>query len=390
MSSRRLPVLAALQGFVVALGVAAAILIVSVPAIAGAKPRWLLNARILVGANLANRNCRTGVCKHNENTDLTWWQGAIYLVHRTANAQILGPNSSLRIYRSANRGRSFQLRAVIPAPSGRDIRDPCFFIVGKRLFIKAITRLPGFALRDQNAGSVTVETDSLDGRHWSRTRAIGPVGWGFWRVVEHAGVYYSTAYQDGDLRIVLYRSADGIRWKAGPEIYSVSADTPLEAELAFPALGRHMLALIRMDGNNVDLLGYQGRLRTKVCWSSPPYGRFRCPQTLDGVRLDGAVAFFWRQRLFVIARKHLPGPGIRKRTALYEITGNLDGGPIHIREWGEFPSAGDTSYAGVVPLGGARFLVSWYSSPLAGDPSWLVGFGGPTNIWEATIDLSRL
>jgi hypothetical protein len=102
------------------------------------------------------------------------------------------------------------------------------------------------------------------------------------------------------------------------------------------------------------------------------------------------VAFYYGQRLFVIAREHLRGPGIRKRTALYEITGNLEGGRIGIRKWGEFPSAGDTSYAGVVALGAGRFLVSWYSSPLKGDPSWIEGFAGPTNIWEATIDLSRL
>jgi hypothetical protein len=54
------------------------------------------------------------------------------------------------------------------------------------------------------------------------------------------------------------------------------------------------------------------------------------------------------------------------------------------------PSAGDTSYAGVVPIGGSRFLVTWYSSPLAADPSWVVGLFGQTDIWEATIDLSRL
>ena len=95
-----------------------------------------------------------------------------------------------------------------------------------------------------------------------------------------------------------------------------------------------------------------------------------------------------RQRSFVVARKHLACT--RKRTALYEITGNLEGGPIGIRDWGEFPSAGDTSYAGVAPLGGSRFLVTWYSSPLEGDPSWLIGFAGPTDIWKATIDLSRL
>ena len=365
-------------------------LLALLPASAGARPRWLTGAKVLVASNPTDMNCRTGVCKHNENTDLTRWQGAIYLVHRTANSQILGPNSSLRVYRSVNNGRTFQLQAIIPAPAGRDIRDPCFFTVGKLLFIKAITRLPGFALRDQHAGSITVVTHSLTGRAWSRPKAIGPLGWGFWRVVEHGGVYYSTAYEDGDLRIVLYRSTNGVSWKAGPQIYGISADTPLEAELAFSPSGKYMLALVRMDGNDVDLFGYQGRLRTKVCWARQPFVRFTCPETLNGVRLDGAVAFYWGHRLFVIARKHLPGAGIRKRTALYEITGNLEGGPIGIRDWGEFPSAGDTSYAGVAPLGGSRFLVTWYSSPLEGDPSWLIGFAGPTDIWKATIDLSRL
>jgi hypothetical protein len=369
---------------------AAVILLVGLAAPASARPRWLVGAKIIVGANLENQDCRTGVCKHNENTDLTWWRGAIYFVHRTANAQILGPNSSLRVYRSLDHGRTFQLRAIIPAPAGRDIRDPCFFIVGQRLFIKAITRLPGFALRDQNAGSITVETDSRDGRRWSPTRAIGPLGWGFWRVVKQGGVYYSTAYEDGDLRVVLYRSINGRRWTAGPEIYGVSADTPLEATLAFSPSGKRLLALVRLDGNNFELFGNRGRLRTKVCWARAPFRKFTCPQTLHGVRLDGAVAFFWGRRLFVIARKHLRGPGIRKRTALHQITGNLEGGPIGVHDWGEFPSAGDTSYAGVARLSCSRFLVSWYSSPLKGDPSWLVGFAGPTNIWKATIDLSRL
>ena len=110
--------------------------------------------------------------------------------------------------------------------------------------------------------------------------------------------------------------------------------------------------------------------------------RFYCPQELTGVRLDGAVAFFWHERLFVIARKHLAGPEIRKRTALYEITGNLEGGPIGIVERGELPSAGDTSYAGVAPIGGARFLATWYSSPPAEDPSWLVGHLRPTRHLE--------
>lgn len=92
----------------------------------------------------------------------------------------------------------------------------------------------------------------------------------------------------------------------------------------------------------------------------------------------------------MIARKHLRGEGVRKRTALYEITGNLEGGPIGIVEHGVLPSAGDTSYAGIVRLRGPRFLATWYSSPPAQNPSWFEGFGGRTDIWQARLDLSRL
>src|SRR4029453_3033907 len=120
--------------------------------------------------------------KHNENTDLTRWKGSIYFVHRTAGSQVLGPNSSLRVYRSRDDGRTFKLRGIIPAPIDRDIRDPSFYKVGERLYIKAITRLPGFALRDTDAGSITVDTRSMDGGKWSALRPIGPEGWGFWRV----------------------------------------------------------------------------------------------------------------------------------------------------------------------------------------------------------------
>jgi len=354
-----------------------------------AEQEWLPRSRILVPGDLVNTDCRTGVCKHNENTDMTRWRGAVWLVHRTADSQILGPNSSLRVYRSKDAGRTFTLQAIIPAGFGRDIRDPSFYRVGKRLYLKAITRLPGFGLRDTGVDSISVETHSLDGKQWSPLQFIGPVRWGFWRVVQRKGVYYSAAYEDGDLQVKLFRSTDGEHWTEGAQIYGVSEDTPLETELVFMPSGR-MLGLVRMDGTDEDLLGSQGRLRTKVCWAEPPYDAFTCPQELNGVRLDGAKAFFWKHRLFVVARKHILGPGIRKRTALYEITGHLDGGPIGIVEWGELPSAGDTAYAGTVGIGRGRFLVSWYSSDIALDPNWVVGLTARSDIWLATLDLKRL
>ena len=75
---------------------------------------------------------------------------------------------------------------------------------------------------------------------------------------------------------------------------------------------------------------------------------------------------------------------------MFEITGELEGGKLAIQEWGELPSAGDTSYAGQVALDDHRVLVSWYSGDLERDETWALGMGGITDIWLAELDLSRL
>ena len=68
---------------------------------------WLSSPRVLVeGVGVAQHDCRGGICQHNENTDLVRFQGDLFLVHRTAESQILGPNSSLRVSRSRDEGAS--------------------------------------------------------------------------------------------------------------------------------------------------------------------------------------------------------------------------------------------------------------------------------------------
>ena len=348
---------------------------------------WLVDSHILIdGYDENNNDCRTGPCGHDENTDLTIFDGATYLVHRTAESQVLGPNSSLRVYRSDDHGGNFTLLAVIPAPVDRDLRDPCFYTVGGKLAIKALTRLPVTSQRDSNVDTIAVNyTTSDHGATWSALAPIGPVTWSYWRIRDGAdGTHYAAAYEDGDKSVKLFRSTDGLAWTPGAIIYDHAEDTPLETELWFR--GDQMLALVRMDGTDDELLGNVGRLRTKVCTASPPYASFDCAGELDGVRLDGPVAFGYGERLFVVARKHLIEPQDRKRTALYELVGD----PLTWIEHGEFPSAGDTSYAGVAPISGGKFLVTYYSTNLHQDGPWARALLGPTDIWQATIDLSNL
>jgi hypothetical protein len=343
-------------------------------------------------------HCRTGYCRHNENTDMIVWNDAIWLVHRSAISQDLGPNSALHVYKSTDHGRSFQQTAFIPAPVDRDIRDPSFFVVGSTLYMKVLERLHpmGTGARDTGVDTVTAVKTSSDGVTWTEGQVVAPHGWSFWRVKENAGVYYSAAYQDGDQQVVLFTSHDGLSWTMGPQVYGVAADTPLETELTFMPGGK-LMALVRTDGTDAELLGDYGRLRTKICWADPPgYASFSCPSEFDGQRLDGPITFFWQSsapgsasRLFVVARKHLQGTG-KKRTSLFEILGNFDGGALTIQEWGELPSAGDTSYAGIAMADSTHAVVSWYSGDLQADRPWVLGMFDLTSIWTGTIDLSRL
>ena len=364
-------------------------------------PPWLTNAKPFVhAADDPFLDCRTVICRHNENTDLTTWNGAIYLVHRTAISQTLGPNSALHVYRSTDSGVTFVETARIDAPTDRDIRDPCFYQVGGELYVKALTRLPVASSRDSNVDTVAVAMHSSDGVTWAPQVQIGPHGQSFWRIREQAGVYYTASYQDGDKSVTLYTSTDGVVWTSGASIYIRSADTPLETELMFipgsgsvdagASQGDRMLALVRMDGTDTELLGDEGRLRTKICWASAPYATFDCSAEIDGQRLDGPVAFFWGTRLFVVARKHLQGMG-KKRTSLFELTGDFaHDTALSIKEWGEVPSAGDTSYAGYAPTDATHGVITWYSGDRARDRPWVVALFDPTDIWQGTIDFSKL
>src|SRR5262249_50271795 len=156
----------------------------------------------------------------------------------------------------------FTQTAVLPAVMGRDIRDPHFYTVGDKLHIKTLARLAVESARDSNVDTIALGTSSSDGETWSDLTAIGPKTWSFWRIKEQKGVYYSAAYEDGDKSVSLSSSTDGVSWTKGAPIYTESEDTPLETELTFMPSGK-LLALVRTDGTDEELLGDQGRLRTQ-------------------------------------------------------------------------------------------------------------------------------
>jgi hypothetical protein len=79
----------------------------------------------------------------------------------------------------------------------------------------------------------------------------------------------------------------------------------------------------------------------------------------------------------------LGGALTRKRTALYEVTVES------LSHLSDLPSAGDTSYAGVVLRDGFAYI-DYYTSAIERDYPWLLGMFLPTDIRMARISLDAL
>ena len=73
----------------------------------------------------------------------------------------------------------------------------------------------------------------------------------------------------------------------------------------------------------------------------------------------------------------------RKRTALYRVE---EAGLVHLSN---LPSAGDTSYAGLVRRGD-NLYISYYTNDADKDYPWILGMVSPSEIRMARINLPSL
>jgi hypothetical protein len=345
---------------------------------------------------------------HSENTTMIRLGGRILLGFRGGEeGQIGSDRARINIFESRDQGRSFTLLSEVDAgnlPGGRDIRDPKLVEMHGRLFLYAISRLPGFHYRDLGGQAWAVRAESTDGgRTWTepvKTYADGTGGgetfWGFWRYTPRTSkqggkrhrTLYATAYQDFDTAVGLFASDDGITWEKRATIIESYDDVPSEAELQFFGKNQEIaVALVRLDNQGILEDG-----QTAICTAHEPFDSWECGRRIEQ-RFDGPT---WvvrrakgRVRNFVFARKHLPCT--RKRTAIYELRGDLSdaSAPIEVCEIQELSSSGDTAYTSLAPLSRNRSLLAWYSSPVDQDLPWFEGISSPSDIWLADVDFRR-
>jgi hypothetical protein len=320
--------------------------------------------------------------EHNSNTDMILWRGDFLLVHDARPYHLGTPDSRLVVRRSPD-GRRWETLSRLQVP-GRDVRDPKLVVIGERLFLYA---LPNSGTMATPEG--TVLATSEDAVTWTPFEPVGPEGWLFWRPKSPDGgaTWYVPAYWKDHGESILLRSRDGRDWERVSTIHR--GDGNDETAIEFLHDGR-LLATARLEVTPDTLLGHFDAA-TALAVADPPYTEWRTVRSRV-TRLDGPALFRLDDTVFAVAR-HQPEPRgwltrlggalSRKRTALYRVE------PERLVHLSDLPSAGDTSYAGVVVRDGHVF-VDYYTSRIDRDFPWLLGMFLPSEIRMARIPVESL
>jgi hypothetical protein len=320
--------------------------------------------------------------EHNSNTDMILWRDDLLLVHDARPYHLGTPKSRLVVRRSSD-GRRWDTLATLRFP-GKDIRDPKLAVIGGRLFLYALPNSGTYATPE---GTVLATSD--DAVHWTRFEPVGPDGWLFWRPKSPDGgaTWYVPAYWKDHGESILLRSSDGRRWERVSTIHR--GDGNDETDFEFLPDGR-ILATCRLEVTPDTILG-NSDASTAIAVAAPPYTEWTTAKS-QVTRLDGPYLFRLGDAIYAVARyqpeprgrlTRLGGALSRKRTSIFRVE------PTRLVRLSDLPSAGDTSYAGVVVRDGMLWI-DYYSSRIDRDFPWLLGMFLATDVRMARIPVESL
>lgn len=321
--------------------------------------------------------------EHNSNTDMIEWQGDFLLVHDARPYHLGTPASRLVVRRSPD-ARRWETLARLHVP-GKDIRDPKLAVIDGRLFLYALPNSGKMATPEG-----TVLATSEDAVNWTPFEPVGPEGWLFWRPKSPDGgaTWYVAAYWKDHGEAILLRSTDGRAWERVATIHRAAGND--ETDIQFLPDGR-MIATARVEVTPDTVLG-NAEAGTAIAIAAPPYTEWEQTGFSRATRLDGPALFRIEDTLFAVGRRQpeprgwwtrLGGVLSRKRTALYRVE------PDRLVHLSDLPSAGDTSYAGVVVREGSVY-VDYYTSRIDRDFPWLLGMFLRSDVRVARIPVASL
>ncbi|HEY9159812.1 MAG TPA: hypothetical protein VIS94_01820 [Desulfomonilia bacterium] len=327
---------------------------------------------------------------HNSNTHMINWNNDFWLVHANSPYHFATPKCKLMVWRSKD-AKNWVKVTEFRVP-GEDIRDPKFAVINGRLMLYVLK-----SIRFEAEPYTTAFTFTDNGMIWAPLTEIKEQnGWLFWNPKSFDGkIWYVPAYWYEHGKSALFKSTDGIKWEMVSTIHNGrneitgANDRNDETDIEFLP-GGGMIATMRMEGS--DSLFGDKKASTNIEVALPPYTKWSEPVSDFTTRLDGPALFSYNGRIYAAGRynPYRPGPVnyfgsifAKKRTSLFLVT------PTGLARLTDLPSAGDTSYNGVVIRDGFAYI-SYYTSNIKRDWPWLMGMVSASDIRIAKVDLAAL
>lgn len=279
---------------------------------------------------------------HNAFTDLIQFHNKFYCSFREADGHVRG-DGKIRILESRD-GERWESAALLEE-SGIDLRDPKLSITADgRLMVVA----GGSVYRggSQLLGRQPRVAFSKDGRQWTEPQRVLSEGEWLWRVTWYRGKAWGVSYNampDVEWRLGLYSSDDGVNYQLVTKL--AVTGRPNETTVRFLRNG-DMVALVRREG------GPSGSTNAWIGTAKPPYTEWSWKEA--GQRVGGPNFIVLPDGSMLAGTRHY-GANQLYMTMLAEMT------PDSLREVARFPSAGDTSYPGLLWYKGMLWM-SYYSS----------------------------
>ena len=277
---------------------------------------------------------------HNAFTDLVRFQDRWFCVFREGQGHV-SPDGALRVITSPD-GEKWESAALITSPNS-DLRDAKITVTPDGWLMLCGAE----ALHDKSRHThQSLAWFSKDGRTWSEKHAIGDPDFWLWRVTWHKGTAYGIGYGCGKEKLVrLYASNDGKKFATLVErLHDVG--WPNETSIVFE--GDTAYCLLRRDNYHDSKAPTSALLGV----AKPPYTQWEWKDL--GTRIGGPHMIRLPDGRYVAAVRLYDK---RERTSLCWI----DPAAGTLSEFLTLPSAGDTSYAGLV-LHDGLLWVSYYSS----------------------------
>lgn len=345
----------------------------------------------LVPSNLLPANLK--LFKSNNNLDIVQFKNKFYFAFRTSPTHFASNKTILYVLNiDKPKGLSLQLNNQkwnyeTQFHFKDDLREPRFLVFKNKLFLYFFQ---GGSNPLSFAPKYIYVTEFMAAGKWTKPKKIYKPGFVIWRAKEHHGkaymsVYYGTQLYSNDKdpgHLQLLESNDGYNYKLVNNSEVSIENSAEEGEFEFDNKG-NLYATIRLEMKG-----------GKVCFAKKENLTYwLCKYT--PYKYDSALMFKHNNNFYVIARRSLDGVFnkkiiiakdyfqkkqnfknliryslTRKRTTLYKLNKEK----LQLEPIFDFPSKGDTAYAGITKLNENKYLLLNYSCDLNSfDWNWILG-----------------